>query len=756
MKLGILSKLVVLGVLLTLIPMLLIWVTNIYQQNKALTYAGAETRALAYNGLEHSVEGIYAMLQSQQELLEKMVEADLNVTFAFAKKQGGLKLGAGEWSWRAINQYTKKGDELFLPQMYLGEQAIDQLSDFTLPSQLVDEVGKLVGGTCTIFQRMNEAGDMLRVATNVKKLDGNRATGTFIPAVNPDGKPNPVISTIMSGKRFVGRAYVVNAWYVTAYEPFMQDGKIIGVLYYGVREDSAKSLRDIIKGMVVAQTGSVRIMDSKGKLIITKDGKGEGDSVLEEQDANGEHYYAKIRDMALELKGGETADLSYPLKSGGGGSGMHLAMISHFKKWDWIIVATAPEKELFTLVTRLSDINADNFTNAVLILLGSLVFIALVWCLVAGKFVRPIKRATTLAQKLANGNLEAKVDIAAKDEIGDLAQALNTMAANLRETVRLAEEKSREAEREAETSRKATNEAENALIRAEQAKREGMIQASEQIQSLSESLSASSGQLADSVDHANDGAVTQSNRAAETATAMEQMNNAVIEVARNASAAASSSDEARTRAQSGADVVGKVVDSINKVRDKAQELKTNMDGLFQQTDAIGQVMNVITDIADQTNLLALNAAIEAARAGEAGRGFAVVADEVRKLAEKTMAATKEVGGTISGIQNGTKANVQNVEQAVELVEQATQLANQSGTALHEIVALVEDVTDQVRSIATASEEQSATAEEINRSFDEISDISKSTAQIMSQAAGAVNRLADLTESLGRLVTDMRN
>ncbi len=756
MKLGILSKLIILGVLLTLVPTLLIWGVNIYEADKSLTFAAKETRILAYKGLEHTVEGIVAMLQSQQELLEQVVEADLNVAIELVKRSGGFSLGEGQWQWSAVNQFTQEAVNVNLPQMYIGETSIPKITDFNTPSELVDDVGRLVGGTCTIFQRINDAGDMLRVATNVKKLDGNRATGTFIPAINPDGKPNPVIGAVMGGKRFVGRAFVVNAWYVTAYEPIYQGNKIIGVLYYGVREDSASSLRRQIKDLVVAESGSVFVIDSKGKLIISKDGSGEGESVLENKDAAGELYIQKIIETAKGLVIGQTADVRYPLPKGRGGEpAMQLAMISSFKTWDWIIVAQAPENELFTLVSSLATINSNNQRSSIYILVGCLLLIAGIWYFTAGRFVRPIKQATSLAQALAAGDLEAKIAIAAKDEIGQLVTALNTMAANLRQTISEVEEKSREAEKEADACRLASKEAEEALQKAEYAKREGMIQASERIQSVSESLSAASLQFADRVDQANKGSMVQSQRAEETATAMEEMNNAVTEVASNASSAANSSDEARSKAQHGASVVSQVVNAITQVRNKAQELKTNMNDLDHQTEAIGQVMNVITDIADQTNLLALNAAIEAARAGEAGRGFAVVADEVRKLAEKTMAATKEVGNTISGIQNGTRANVQNVEQAVELVEQATKLANQSGESLREIVSLVESVSDQVRSIATASEEQSATSEEINRSFDEIHRISKDTASIMSEAAEAVDRLSELTEALGRLVTEMR-
>ena len=154
--------------------------------------------------------------------------------------------------------------------------------------------------------------------------------------------------------------------------------------------------------------------------------------------------------------------------------------------------------------------------------------------------------------------------------------------------------------------------------------------------------------------------------------------------------------------------------------------------------------------------MALNAAIEAARAGDAGRGFAVVADEVRKLAEKTMGATREVGEAVTGIQNGTRANAENMDLALASVQRTTELAARCGQVLQEIVTMVESASDQVRSIATASEQQSATSEEITRSVDEINGISRDTAQVMASSAQAVEQLVGEANALKTLVHKMKS
>ena len=199
----------------------------------------------------------------------------------------------------------------------------------------------------------------------------------------------------------------------------------------------------------------------------------------------------------------------------------------------------------------------------------------------------------------------------------------------------------------------------------------------------------------------------------------------------------------------------RTLSSIDAVHAQSIAIKEDMDALGKQAEGIGQIMSVIADIADQTNLLALNAAIEAARAGDAGRGFAVVADEVRKLAEKTMTATQEVGNAITGIQEGTRKNIHNVEQAGVSIEEAAKLSARSGESLKQILEFVQLVNDQVQSIATATEQQSAASEEINRSVEQVATISTETAQAMEQASSAVADLAQQSQALQRLIVEMK-
>lgn len=296
----------------------------------------------------------------------------------------------------------------------------------------------------------------------------------------------------------------------------------------------------------------------------------------------------------------------------------------------------------------------------------------------------------------------------------------------------------------------------NSQIKAEKAKVDGMLQAAQRLESVVEVVTSASEQLSAQIEQSSRGAEEQAHRIGETATSTEEMNATVLEVAKNASNAANTADQAKIKAEEGAKIVQRVNNFITEIGANAHQSIDDMEILGKQAEGIGQILNVISDIADQTNLLALNAAIEAARAGEAGRGFAVVADEVRKLAEKTMTATKEVGEAIRGIQNGTKKNIDNVERAGKAIEEITKLANTSGESLQQIVSLVEATTDQVRSIATASEEQSSASEEISRSIDDVNRVSLETADAMRQSAQAVGELANQAQVLKRLIDEMKS
>ncbi len=394
-------------------------------------------------------------------------------------------------------------------------------------------------------------------------------------------------------------------------------------------------------------------------------------------------------------------------------------------------------------------------TNMWIVLGLSMLAIYGVGFLSTSRDLNVMRQCVAFARQLGSDDLDARLDTSKKSSLTPLVLALNATADNLAGFRAETSRATAEAQKERDEAQVFMKQAQEAKENAEKAKAEGMLYAANQLEAVVKALNFASENLSDLIHSANNGSTQQADRVRETASAMEQMNASMLEVAQSSSHAADTADQTRNKAQEGSSSVTELLNNIRQVQQQAGEMKDGMAGLGVQAEAIGKVLNVIADIADQTNLLALNAAIEAARAGDAGRGFAVVADEVRKLAEKTMTATREVGEAIGGIQSGTTQTIDVVTRTVSRIQGAGELADQSGAALAEIVSMVDMTTDQVRAIAAASEEQSAASGEINRSLDEVDRISGENAEYMQRSSEAILELSRQANVLQGLISEMK-
>ena len=361
-----------------------------------------------------------------------------------------------------------------------------------------------------------------------------------------------------------------------------------------------------------------------------------------------------------------------------------------------------------------------------------------------------------LARDVAAGRFDEAQAVCAKQGTRcGVMTAMAEMADKLRQSFAAIEAEKSEAQAQSAAAEHSRHEAEDAMAKAERARLEGMAEAAARLEDLADVVARAGNTLTDRVAQVSGGSQRQHDRTTETATAMEELNATVTEVAHNAERAADSARAAGEGAHEGLAATDEVTRSIDRVRDLSVGLKSSLDALGERAKGISAIMNVISDIADQTNLLALNAAIEAARAGEAGRGFAVVADEVRKLAEKTMTATGEVASVIAAIDAAVRDSVTGMDTAVSAVGETTGLAEKSGQALRHIVTMTETTTEEIRQIATAVQQQSAASDEINRALTDISLISEETAQGMDDAREELERLSGSTAQLATLIDELR-
>jgi len=276
------------------------------------------------------------------------------------------------------------------------------------------------------------------------------------------------------------------------------------------------------------------------------------------------------------------------------------------------------------------------------------------------------------------------------------------------------------------------------------------------ITGLSRNVASESEQLRSRIADMARGANDTAGQAISVASASEEMASTSADIAHNCHLAADGAKHASEKARTGAVIVQRTVEGMASIAGQVMNASQSVQSLGARSDQIGEIVGTIEDIADQTNLLALNAAIEAARAGEQGRGFAVVADEVRALAERTTRATKEIGDMIKTIQQETRGAVAAMEDGVRRVEEGTAGAEESGRALQEILCEIDNLTMQVNQIATAAEEQTATTSEITNNIQKITDVAQQASRTAADSADATSRLAQVAHDLQELVSHFKS
>jgi methyl-accepting chemotaxis protein len=389
-----------------------------------------------------------------------------------------------------------------------------------------------------------------------------------------------------------------------------------------------------------------------------------------------------------------------------------------------IIQAVQVTVDLGETITRLtSDMYTNQLTSrdadaaqartlqlsctALALLLGILAAV-----LITRQITRPLQDTLVVVERIASGDLSHNLEVTRRDEIGVLQLGIQRMGSTLRDLIG------------------------------------GIRDGVTQIASAAEELSAVTEQTSAGVN-------SQKTETDQVATAMHEMSATVQEVARNAEQASQAASEADKQARAGDQVVAQAVAQIERLANEVGRSAVAMNELEQESGRIGKVMDVIKAVAEQTNLLALNAAIEAARAGEAGRGFAVVADEVRGLAQRTQQSTEEIESLVAGLQNGTRQVSSIMLSSRELTDSSVELARKAGTSLGSITQTVSSIQAMNQQIAAAAEQQSSVAEEISRSILNVRDVSEQTASASEETAASSIELARLGNQLQQLVSHFK-
>ena len=476
--------------------------------------------------------------------------------------------------------------------------------------------------------------------------------------------------------------------------------------------DEAKSLgADIIRNLHFGKDGYIWADTAEGVNVAMSGNKSvEGVNRIKAQDTNGKYFIQEIIKAAMEPGGGYT-DYYFP-KPGSTTSLKKRSYSLYFKPFNWVIGTGNYVNDLDTMVQKAADENHKHLFNSIYLIVGVSIVILILVCLLAIFITKLLLRhigaepveLASIAERVASGDLTVRMDTGKTG----VYEAMRKMVDSLRQVM------------------------------------DKVNRSSQELHASASQLNSNAASTAESSNKVVAQAVT-------VATASEEMATTSIDIASNCHQAANSSNLASEAAQNGAGIVRETVDGMNRIAEKVRSSSEVVKQLGARSEQIGEIVGTIEDIADQTNLLALNAAIEAARAGEQGRGFAVVADEVRALAERTTRATREIGEMIKNIQNETRHAVIAMEEGVAEVGVGLTGAARSGQALETILQQANDVTMQISQIATAAEEQTATTREITNNIHGISETIQVSDQSAREISVASGRLSALSVELQDLV-----
>jgi methyl-accepting chemotaxis protein len=743
------EKFMIPGALMTLIPLLVLGYIANRQSNEGIRVATQESIKLAKTDLDHIAEGVYNMCVAQNDLLQKNLQNNMAVTQKLIKDNGGLRITSENITWNAVNQVNQAVSSVALPKMLIGNLWLGQAKDPNAEVPIVDELQNLFGNSaCTIFQRMNTKGDMVRIATNILQKDGLRQIGSYLPSTLPDGKLNPTIKTILGGQSTTGRVNMGKQFYLTINKPIF-DGRnqVIGMLEVGIPQDSVESFRKAIYDIKIGTTGYLWVLNSQGHYVISKNGLRDGADISQAKDSSGRLFVKALVDTGMAQKPGGIGEERYPWRNKGETADrMKIARVMYFAPWDWVIGAGSYEDEFLASATKLGSLSKQNQTFFWIIIGIASVIGSLIWLWVSRGIANPIRSiASSINTSAQDHDLTVVVPVTSQDELGLMAGEFNRMMKVLNEAFRMVNKSSQNVakyssnvnQRASANQQRAENQA--AQMQKVQQTVEDMRSTAQEVAGLAESQSAAATTSSSKIEHlvesmqtitkASDSQQEEVSTATERVQAMGDTGAQVVKTAQkqgeqvvavtqavtNMDQIAKELGSTTTRAM---ELANNALKAANEGTESVASTVEGMHAIAQSSEQISEIITVITDITEQTNLLSLNAAIEAARAGVHGKGFAVVADEVGKLAQRSSDAAKEI----------TKL----IKDSSAQVAEGTRLSDRSRLALEEIVAGSNNSLQATREIGQSTEKIVVGINDVNTMMEELNTLAREIGEMASQ------------------------
>jgi methyl-accepting chemotaxis protein len=710
MTLKLRHKVTGLALLSALLPVLTMIILLCIERANVEGHIVGELDSVSRQTTRQIVTDVYQMCRMIHDLTQGHLERALRTGRERLDQAGQAHLDETRTvTWQPINQSqpNKPPSTITLPRLMFGDLWLGQNASLQKPTPIVDEVLSDFAATATVFQRMNEQGDMLRVATNVKTPDGRRAIGTYIPAVEPDGRANRVIQTVMNGETYRGFARVTGIDFLSMYEPiYNPQGRVIGMWFVGVPLHNLKALRESIMNIKVGKTGYVGVVNSRGDYVVSKGGQRDGENILDARDSEGRYFIREMVTTAQKLQEGEVAYMTYPWQNPGEDAPREkLAAYTYFRPWDWVIVAGMYESDFYAAARHATASLDWLFTGA---LIDGVVMLLLVGGLgiwLGGRIARPISRITRVASVVAGGNLQqaeqmlndygcdtsrcqtdqldqegaqAVLDETRADETTLLLRAITIMTCRL-----------------------------NSLV--------GQVKHScVQLLSSATEIAATSKQQEGTVSELG----TSTN---EIAASVKQITATSQDLVETMGQVSEMTDDTTQLAQSGREGLDEMTSGMEHLAGATQSISSKLSVINDKANNINTIVDTINKVADQTNLLSLNAAIEAEKAGEQGLGFSVVAREIRRLADQTAVATLDIEQMVKEMQSAVSSGVMEMDKFTESMRTGRQTTGQISDQLNRIIQQVEQMTPRFNTVEEGMQSQSQGAQQINEAMMQLTD-----------------------------------
>jgi len=606
----------------------------------------------ARHEMELAVIDAKNLLETQHATLGNQLENDMHVLLDIVNRQGSITLSPETVEWQAINQITKDKSTVSLPKMTLGGEWFGQNSEPNVPTPLVDTIMKLTGTTCTVFQTMDDRGDLLRVATNILKADGKRAVGTYIPG------SSPVAQAVRSGETYRGTAFVVNAWYLTQYKPIKDpSGKVLGCLYVGILQEGVQQLRQGLKSVILGSSGYLSVLGGSGNMAgevkVHKAADQESANYLDKNDSAGKAVFKELIESA-KAQDGKAVTYTTLLD----GKETMLTGV-YFKPWDWVIVGVGFVDE-FMAGKRAADKSLSHAQwwsasiGGVMIVVGLLITLFF-----AGKISATVGRTVHVLNQIVDGKLDVEtLPINAKgprDELEVLGAALNSMSAKLREIVA-------------------------------------------NVQTAAQSVTNGSSELAATSQSLSEGANSQASAVEEVSASMEEMTANIEQNTTNAHETEKIARQAAADARQGGESVSQTVSAMRQIAEKI----AIVEEIARQTNLLA--LNAAIEAA-RAGEHGKGFAVVAAEVRKLAERSGHAASEISELSASSVRIAEQAGSMLEKM-------VPDIIRTAELVQEIASGSTEQHTGSTQIKSAILELDRVVQQNSAESEEVASSSEEL--------------------------------------------